>query len=447
MFPLSVILLLAWGALAFGADYAWAYTPLLVFSLVPAILGLRASRGAHMPRALLLALGAIFVAGVLQVVVPVEQRAVDFHRIYSDLLIQPRTDTPPRTVISIAPQRTMLGLAFLAAFTLLLAGCTRGISALGPRRIMGGIVILGVVVAMIGIVQSAVQSPTIYGFWRHSSPWPPFAPFMNQNHFAGWTAMVMSLAMGAFAGGMARADVRPGLRNRILWFSSPRAGKMMLTLMAVLLMALSIVLTRSRGGLLALMATGLISALWMLRRQSGFRRALGGVSVAAIVVLVMYTGGAGTTIERFGNTSRVSRTQIWKDTWRVIKDNPFAGTGLNTFGIAMLHYQDPSQRPASAAVEAHNDYLQLISEGGVLLGIPILAAIFIAAREVLRRFREGADDVETYWLRAGAVIGLCAIGLMESYDFTLQTPGAAVMFVVLVAIAIHRPARAESRHR
>jgi hypothetical protein len=66
-------------------------------------------------------------------------------------------------------------------------------------------------------------------------------------------------------------------------------------------------------------------------------------------------------------------------------------------------------------------------------------AILAFGRQVWLRFAEGLDDEGTYWLRAGAVTGLCAIALMETFDFTLQMPGAAAMFVVLAAIAIHRP--------
>ena len=57
----------------------------------------------------------------------------------------------------------------------------------------------------------------------------------------------------------------------------------------------------------------------------------------------------------------------------------------------------------------------------------------------LAALSRGADDAATYWLRAGAVTGLCTIAIQELSDFTLQMPGAAVLFVVLAAIAIHRP--------
>ena len=104
----------------------------------------------------------------------------------------------------------------------------------------------------------------------------------------------------------------------------------------------------------------------------------------------------------------------------------------------MLSYQTVPGDQLS--IEAHNDFLQIVAEGGLLLGVPILLALLLFIREIWRRFREGADDAATHWLRAGAVTGLCAIAIQELSDFTLQMPGAAVLFVVLAAIAIHRPA-------
>ena len=58
---------------------------------------------------------------------------------------------------------------------------------------------------------------------------------------------------------------------------------------------------------------------------------------------------------------------------------------------------------------------------------------------IRRRFKEGTDDTRTYWLRVGAVAGLCAIAVQSVTDFTLQMPGGFVMFATIVAIAIHHP--------
>lgn len=448
MFEVATLLLLTWGALAFGAEYAWAYTPLLLFSLVPTVLGLRATRGAPPSRLLMLAFGLVFMAGVVQVVGPARlvptawqaPPAVEFGRLYALVTMQPQP-TEPNTAISIAPARTMLGLTFLAAFALLLAGCTRAVSAFGPKRLIRGLIVLGTVVAFVGLIQRAVQAEEIYGFWRQPRAGVPFAPFMNENHFTGWMAMVVSLAIGSFAGDVAVALKHVvGWRNRVLWFSSPRASGMILTAFAVAVMALSMVIATSRGGLVGLVLIFLMGLWWMLRRQAGLRRVIGGVSLLAIIMLATSWGGAGRTIDQFiGATENLGgRKEIWNDTWRIIKDYPVTGTGLNTYGIAMLHYQTDSIA-RGAVTEAHNDYLHLAAEGGVLLGVPILLVLGVFGRQVWTRFRDGSDDAETYWLRAGAVTGLCAIAVMEIFDFTLQMPGAAAMFVVLAAIAIHQP--------
>jgi hypothetical protein len=48
-----------------------------------------------------------------------------------------------------------------------------------------------------------------------------------------------------------------------------------------------------------------------------------------------------------------------------------------------------------------------------------------------------------YWVRPGATLGLVAIAIQELTDFSLQMPGNAVLFALLAAIAMHRPARHE----
>ena len=49
------------------------------------------------------------------------------------------------------------------------------------------------------------------------------------------------------------------------------------------------------------------------------------------------------------------------------------GSGLNTYGVATLLY--PAVVPAHHLREAHNDYLQLVIEGALLVGVPMLIAI------------------------------------------------------------------------
>jgi hypothetical protein len=77
----------------------------------------------------------------------------------------------------------------------------------------------------------------------------------------------------------------------------------------------------------------------------------------------------------------------------------------------------------------------------VLLGIPALVFIALLLRQVIRRLRSGDDAPVIAWVRAGAVGGLAAIAAQSLVEFSLQLPGNVVLFVVLLALAVHRPAR------
>ena len=249
--------------------------------------------------------------------------------------------------------------------------------------------------------------------------------------------MVLSLSIGYFCAGVA------GWRNRALWQSSREAGELLLVAVSVVLMALALVLSLSRSGITCL-AVALVALAWLaLRRHAtASRRLLTTGYVVSVLVAAVGWAGIDTVGRRFyaASWSDVSgRLGIWRDTVHIVQDFPLTGTGLGTYATAILGYQNSEL--ARGWLAAHNDYLQLAAEGGLLLGVPIVIAMFFFVREVRRRFREGADDTQTYWLRAGAVTGLVAIAAQEVVDFSLQVPGNVALCVVLAAIAVHQPNR------
>jgi O-antigen ligase len=165
-----------------------------------------------------------------------------------------------------------------------------------------------------------------------------------------------------------------------------------------------------------------------------------------VLVAALAWSGVDAVANRFAAASWGDvggRLGAWQDAISVIRDFPLAGTGLNTYSTSMLVYQT-FEADAYHFAQTHNDYLQLAAEGGVLVGLPALAILGLFVRTTWRRFHEPSDEA-TYWLRAGAVIGMIAIGLQEVVDFSLQMPGNAALFAAMAAIAVHRGqgARAE----
>lgn len=461
-----VLVLLSWGVLTFGAVYAWAHRPLALAAVVVGVLGLEGGRrnlGANASLFVSLASLAVFYA--LQLVPLPEDRLFmispatdrflrwyDFN--YAVGIIGTPDGDPTRIAtshaLSIAPAATLQGLGLLGALTILLAGMLRTLSRDAVVMLARGIVWLGAAVALTGIVQKltlgddAYGGMKIYGFWAPLNRLTtPFGPFVNKNHFAGWMAMALPIAYGLILGTIEsqQSTAGPGLRRRLVWLSSRAAGSAMLTTWAALLMTLSLVMTRSRSGLMCLVA---VIALVMLVARA--RLAWRGRRVALVVALVLVAispvvwAGEDTALARLtqGGESIAIRRQIWEVSLAIFRDFPIFGTGLDTFGVATLPYQ-----PAGSLhyQEAHNEYLQILVEGGIIGAVLATLAAIGAGLAIHRRFAQDEDRAGNYWIRIGATVGLCAIALQSVVDFSLQMPGNAVLFTVLLALALHSPAR------
>lgn len=143
----------------------------MALSVTAGLLGLYTSRGVRFSsRSVAVALVAVFLIGVFHLV-PLPPRAVvavspaataaNYDRLYAEATMQP--DIPAaasaltaRRPRSIKPARTVLGLVFLAAFAILFVGCVHGISVVGPGGIARGILVLGVLVALLYVMQPSL---------------------------------------------------------------------------------------------------------------------------------------------------------------------------------------------------------------------------------------------------------------------------------------------------
>jgi len=270
-----------------------------------------------------------------------------------------------------------------------------------------------------------------------------FGPFVNRNHFAGWMLMTGALAAGYLCSLIVPRDRRRRIswRQRLAAWSSPDGNRALFISCALTAMALSIVWTLSRSGIGAFaVATGLLSARVFARFRGGRRLAIVGFLLATVAFALSWKG-LDTVFDWYSRTNTLEwRFQLWRDTMAIVRDFRWFGTGLDTYGASTLLY--PMSDPRSHAMEAHNDYVQILSEGGVLLSVVVAAAIWQLARAIRAAFAE-PQSLSLYWVRVGATVGLVAIAIQELSDFSLQMPANAVLFAVLAAIAMHRPPRHE----
>ena len=445
----ATALVLAWGALAFGAVYPWAFWPLAAAcGLCGASALARRSDVPRLPGTLTtISLTAIAVAAMAQLIpLPLNLLSALSPRapvLLSDLDIAFAARAVERHPLSIAPAATTTALALYAALMVMMLAVARAVSVTGPRRIAALVAGLGVVVALVGIIQRPLYSGQIYGFWTPVMQGSPFGPFVNKNHFAGWMLMALPLTFGLLCADAARASGRiaPDWRRRVLWLSSPEANRVLLLAAAAVVMALSLVLTLSRSGMVAFAVSVSVTGWWAIRRlPPGYGRWVVAGYLACLVLFVVGWAGVDAIAMRFGVADPATvneRLPIWRDTWRIVTDFWLTGSGLNTYGVATLFYQ--TSVPGFHLREAHNDYLQLAAEGGILLGAPLALTLVSLVRDVRRRFVGSSGS--SYWIRLGAATGLLAIALQSTVEFSLQMPGNAVLCAVLCGIALHRDPR------
>jgi O-antigen ligase len=209
----------------------------------------------------------------------------------------------------------------------------------------------------------------------------------------------------------------------------------------------ALLLTGSRSGMGALaVVVTVLSAVAFRRLPTRGVRVTAGVAVPALLLATLAWAGLGPILSRFGQVSVEiqDRILVWQDSLRMIADFPIAGVGLGAFGTAMAVYQTAPRH--TLFVQAHNDYLQIAAEGGLLVGVPALIVIVFVVQGIWRRFRQNQDEPTRYWMRAGALAGLCGIAAQSLVEFSLQKPGNAVLFVLLLALALHRPSDRLTRH-
>jgi O-antigen ligase len=443
-----LIATIGWGALAFGAVYPWAYWPLAIASAICGASALIVTADADVTgvsRGLVTAFVAVAGAIGLQLV-----------PLPSHVLSAVSPAMPPLTgrlspafaaglqsthAVSVWPHDTAVALILYASFALLCSGLVSLFNATGARRFVQWLTGFGALLAVVGFVQKSFSNQYLYGFWELEVGRTPFGPFVNRNHFAGWMVMALPLTLGLLVAGIDQGmRVKRGWYHKLVWFASPEANRFMLAALAAVLMALSLMLTMSRSGITAFGLSMVVTG-WFVSQSvhSRARRIVATACLVLLVVTVIVWSGPELIASRFAAADWGefnNRKGAWLDAWNVARAFPLVGTGLNTYWAAALFYQQHDMSYFFG--QAHNDYLQLAAEGGLLVTVPAIVCLLVFVRDVRRSVYRSRGEA-SWWLRAGAVASVIAMAFQETVDFSLQMPGNAALFAAVCAVALHTP--------
>ncbi|HSE26408.1 MAG TPA: O-antigen ligase family protein [Pyrinomonadaceae bacterium] len=356
--------------------------------------------------------------------------------------------------ISVDPFETRRFAIKLLALSLTLIMLLRYVST--RRRLL----LLADVVIIVGAASAA------FAIWRKVSPttWlallgnnklqgESFGQFMNRNHFAVLMEMAFGVALGLAS--------YSGLRLRRYLYSAVALG-----------LCIALIMANSRGGIISMLGqVGFLAWIGFsrvsvqsvdddARDQRSRRRSFWGrtrLLALRCFLIVVLLGAALSSVFLLGGESvrhrlesvpsefraqRVEvenqsprRLEIWTSTLRLIEAHPLVGSGFGAYQTAIMKYFEAGSdwRPQ----QAHNDYLEFASGGGIVGAVLGIWLVLYLIRNVNACLLNA--DAFRRAVCFGALIGLVGVAVHSLVDFGLHVMANALICCGLVALAIAKP--------
>ncbi len=287
--------------------------------------------------------------------------------------------------------------------------------------------VYGFLLATFALVQSLSSTSKLYWLRTPRSGGWIYGPYVNHNHYAGLMEMLAPVPL-VFA--LTR-------RARGPW--KIFAG------LAAALMAATIFLSGSRGGMLALVAQIALLSAVAIWQQKGRRKVAATLAVFLVigVGLLAWLGG-GELSQRLASIHSETRTElsggtrldIDRDALKMFARRPVSGWGLGVFPDIYPQFRS---FPTNFFInEAHNDYLQVLVEMGGLGFATMLWFVWTVYRKGAKKLANWVEETNGA-VALAALLGVTGILVHSFVDFNLQVPANAALFYVLCALAAMEP--------
>ncbi|MFH2059624.1 MAG: O-antigen ligase family protein [Pseudomonadota bacterium] len=264
-------------------------------------------------------------------------------------------------------------------------------------------------------------------------------PYVNHNHYAGLMEMIFPIVLGLFLFYRPRIGNTSLLKGIAEIFSQEKANIHILIGTSALLIVISIFVSLSRGAMISTcLALTLFTFLLLKRKISK------GNTILIIVIIMISTLSIGwfgwdQIFERFARLKKAqgvvyeARLDFWKDSKEIIRNFPVTGSGMGTFShIYPLHRSYTSKRVLR---HAHNDYLELLVEGGMIafvLAAGFLIIFFVKTYKVFLKRR----DAFSIYLYMGSLTAMVSILFHSFTDFNMHIGANGLWFFFTAGIAV-----------
>lgn len=307
------------------------------------------------------------------------------------------------------------------------------------KKTVTAVVLLGSVIAFFAILQYIVPNGRIYWLRSLTYPGTPFGPYVNRDDYAGLMEMIFPLVFSFFLVNRPHSAFGT-LRERISHAFNQRGTNVyILSGLSAVLISTSIFLSLSRGGIISLSLSMILFCVLIAVRRKRSNRTLLIVAITALIVLAVGWFGWGPIFEKFKGLRNGQgdlydlRFDIWKDCIDIIRRFPLTGTGFGTLEVIYPKFR--SIAATGVLKHAHNDYIELASEGGIiaclLMGWFLLTVVYRSFGTFLKR-----REPYSIYLFAGSIAGMVSILIHSAGDFNLQIGANGLYFFFLAGLVV-----------
>ncbi len=333
------------------------------------------------------------------------------------------------------PHDTVSGAMLYGAYGMLcfLSGQTV-VRTAQARKLAVILAVYGFALAAFALLQGIAPNGKLYWVRQPRLGGWIYGPYVNHNHYAGLMELLIPIPLVISLSRLAHE------KERIA------AG------IAAAVMTGTVFFSGSRGGMLAILVELAVFAILLARQRKGIRIAIGvGAFAIVLVVLLTWLGGKQLT-ERVSTISTEARTElsggmrltIDRDAISMFRHRPVAGWGLGAFPTVYPQFR--SFYTTFFVNEAHNDYVQLLVEMGLLGFAAMVWFLIVLYRSALRKIGNWTSELSAA-LTLACTLGFTGILVHSFFDFNLQIPANAALFYVFCTLAAAPPLFQHSRRR
>lgn len=316
------------------------------------------------------------------------------------------------------------GFLYYAGLLMIFLLALYGFNRLERWHVLVWIIIgLTIVISAWGLINWLMDVNRLWGLQFSVRMQGVHGTFINRNHFAGFVSLGIPFVM-------------------IMFLHTGKLHKKILLGLAMLVMLTAILFSLSRGVWLSCAGSIFITLLMLIWFRSERKSLLQWLYlVIPFFLILVFRIGLEPLLFRIDNTLQLAdqmesmggRIGLWKTALQIFLDNPWLGTGPGNFDLLYPIHRIPGMNTRPWFV--HNDYLQLLVEGGIFLVLAAAPLLWWIVRMLGQAQREShrALKKDMYLATLGC---LAAFLLQIIWDFQSHILACAAAMVVLLGAAL-----------